>query len=87
MVCSRFSAWSKTMEAGLSNTSSVTSIAVMPNWLAISAPSSVSALWNAGRQCMNLVLRIAGLRHYLLCHPVRFEQIYSLSPFFFWFAH
>src|SRR5690554_3936353 len=52
MVCMRFSAWSKTIEAGLSNTSSVTSMAAMPNFCSISLPITVSVLWNAGRQCM-----------------------------------
>src|SRR5690606_18591322 len=52
MVCMRFSAWSKTIEAGLANTSSVTSMAQMPNFCSISRPVEVSVLWKAGRQCM-----------------------------------
>src|SRR5690554_1002425 len=52
MVCIRFSAWSNMIEAGLSNTSSVTSMAVRPNFCSISLPMTVSVLWNAGRQCM-----------------------------------
>ena len=48
MACMRFSAWSKTIEAGPSNTSSVTSMHVMPNACAISVPTAVCVLWNAG---------------------------------------
>ena len=55
IVCIRFSAWSKTIEAGDSKTSSVTSMQSMPKRLAISAPTSVSVPWKAGRQCMNFV--------------------------------
>ena len=36
MACMRFSAWSKTIEDSPSNTSSVTSMHVMPNFCAIS---------------------------------------------------
>ena len=54
MVCRRFSAWSKTIECSDSKTSSVTSSPSMPYSWKISSPTSVSRLWNAGRQCMNL---------------------------------
>src|SRR5215207_782323 len=55
IVCSRFSAWSKTTLAGERKTSSVTSSPFrIPVASAISRPTVVSASWNAGRQCMNL---------------------------------
>ena len=53
MVCMRFSASSNTMEAGDSNTSSVTSISSMPNFSEICLPMAVLRSWNAGRQCIN----------------------------------
>ena len=53
IVCSRFSASSKTSDAGDSKTSSVTSSESIPNFSKISLPTCVSVLWNAGRQCMN----------------------------------
>ncbi|MCY1466740.1 hypothetical protein D9M71_851600 [compost metagenome] len=55
MVCMRFSAWSKAMQYGDSNTSSVTSIplARCGYCAAICWPTLVSLLWKAGRQCMN----------------------------------
>ena len=53
IVCNRFSASSKTIDAGDSKTSSVTSSASSPYFSKISLPTSVSVLWNAGRQCMN----------------------------------
>ena len=56
MVCIRFSLWSKTIDAGDSNTSSVTSIASRPNSAKIFSPTAVSRLWNEGRQCMNFVV-------------------------------
>ena len=45
MVCIRFSASSKTMEAGDSNTSSVTSMASRPNFSPISLPTLVLWSW------------------------------------------
>ncbi|MNW09115.1 hypothetical protein D3C71_2060390 [compost metagenome] len=53
----RFSACSKAMHAGDSNTSSVTSMPLARSGYcsAICLPTLVSELWNAGRQCMNLV--------------------------------
>ena len=54
MVCMRFSAWSKTIECGDSNTSSVTSRASIPVCWKSSSPTLVWRSWNAGRQCMNL---------------------------------
>ena len=45
MVCIRFSASSKTMLAGLSNTSSVTSTPFRPNFWKTSSPTLVSRLW------------------------------------------
>ena len=53
IVCSRFSAWSKTIECSDSKTSSVTSRPSMPYSSKISSPTFVSRLWKAGRQCMN----------------------------------
>ena len=53
IVCSRFSAWSNTIEAGDSKTSSVTSSAVEAPLVEIWLPTSVSRLWRAGRQCRN----------------------------------
>ena len=44
MVCIRFSASSKTMDWGLSNTSSVTYMASRPNFSPISLPTFV--LWS-----------------------------------------
>src|SRR3954451_19424129 len=54
IVCIRFSASSNTIDAGDSNTSSVTSSDSRPYFSRISWPTCVSELWNAGRQCMNL---------------------------------
>ena len=54
IVCMRFSASSKTTDCGPANTSSVTSISVMPNLSAISLPIVVFVSWNDGRQCMNM---------------------------------
>jgi hypothetical protein len=62
IVCILFSAWSKTTDALLSNTSSVTSMQSMPNFWNVASPTSVSRLWKAGRQCRNLV-RVAGHLH------------------------
>ena len=45
IVCMRFSASSKTMLAGLSNTSSVTSTPLRPNFWNTSSPTFVSRLW------------------------------------------
>ena len=45
MVCIRFSASSKTMEAGDSNTSSVTYMASRPNFSPISFPTLVLWSW------------------------------------------
>ena len=56
IVCSRFSAWSKTIECSDSKTSSVTSRPSMPYSWKMSSPTFVSRLWNAGRQCMNLTV-------------------------------
>ena len=53
IVCSRLSAWSNTIEAGDSKTSSVTSSAVSLRVLYSRRPVSVSRLCRAGRQCMN----------------------------------
>src|SRR4051794_24252219 len=53
IVCMRFSASSKTIDASDSKTSSVTSSAVRPNFSCSCLPTCVSALWKAGRQCMN----------------------------------
>ena len=64
----------------LSNTSSVTSISEMPNFSSISLPTLVSVLWNAGRQCMNLTLRVAGLLHQRLVDLVGREQLDALRP-------
>ena len=50
---SRFSAWSKTTDGGDSKTSSVASVASLPNFLKISSPIFVSRLWNYGRQWRN----------------------------------
>ena len=49
MVCIRFSAWSKTMECGDSNTSSVTSRASSPVLLVDLPPTLVCRSWNAGQ--------------------------------------
>ena len=54
MVCIRFSASSNTTDCLLSNTWSVTSISVMPNFLAMSAPMVVRVSWKEGRQCMKI---------------------------------
>jgi hypothetical protein len=54
MLCMRFSASSNTTERDDSNTSSVTSISSMPNFLAISAPMVVLVSWKLGRQCMKM---------------------------------
>ena len=56
MVCMRFSASSNTMEAGDFKTSSVTSTLASTNFWTTCSPTSVSRLWKAGRQCMNLTL-------------------------------
>ena len=50
IVCIRFSASSNTIEAGDSNTSSVTSSASRPYFSLRSLPTLVSGLWNAGRR-------------------------------------
>ena len=50
IVCIRFSASSKTTDCSDSNTSSVTSISLMPKRSPISLPIVVSRSWNAGRQ-------------------------------------
>src|SRR5579875_2889861 len=52
MVWSRFSAWSKTTEAGDSKTSSVTSSPPKPKVARSSLPVDVSLSCRAGRQCM-----------------------------------
>jgi hypothetical protein len=49
IVCIRFSAWAKTIDAGDSKTSSVTSSPSIPVFSNSSAPTLVSRLWNAGR--------------------------------------
>ena len=48
MVCIRFSASSKTTDCGERNTSSETSISVMPNFSAICFPMVVLMSWNDG---------------------------------------
>ena len=52
MVCMRFSASSKTMDCGLSKTSSVTSMSFRPKASPISLPMVVLRSWKEGRQCM-----------------------------------
>ena len=59
MVCMRFSASSKTLEAGLSKTSSVTSCSVMPNCSHYSAPMVVLVSWKLGRQCRKMAPGLA----------------------------
>ena len=53
IVCMRLSAWSNTIEAGDSKTSSVTSKAVSLRRSYSRRAVSVSRLCRAGRQCMN----------------------------------
>ena len=59
MVCMRFSASSKTLDCADSNTSSVTSISVMPNCAAYSAPTWVVVSWKLGRQCRKIASGLA----------------------------
>ena len=49
MVCSRFSAWSNTIEASEENTSSVTSSSRMPVRSCTSRAVDVFRTWKAGR--------------------------------------
>src|SRR6185436_20882657 len=73
IVCIRFSDWSNTIDAVDSKTSSVTSISEIPCSSSICLPTLVSALWNAGRQCMNFVsgLPVAAIAALLTWYGVR----------------
>ena len=54
MVCSRFSAWSKTIEAGgLEDLVGDLERRRGPTSRRCVSPTSVSRLWSAGRQCRN----------------------------------
>ena len=82
IVCIRFSACSKAMFAGLSKTSSVTSIpfARYGYCAAICAPTFVSQLWNAGRQCMNFTRGLPAARHQFGVDLEREQHVDTVAP-------
>ena len=85
MVWSRFSAWSKTMLAGDSKTSPVTSSPSGMGGVHHLGADAVLGSWNAGRQCMNLA-GVAGAVHEVGVHLVGAEQV-TARPRRPWLAH
>jgi hypothetical protein len=59
----------------------------MPYCSAICLPILVSVSWKAGRQCMNLDLRIAAGLHQRGVHLVLHQQADALLPHFLGLAH
>src|SRR5262249_37870784 len=80
MVCSRFSAWSNTTEAGDSKTSSVTSSRAGPrlsiDWRADPGLGFV----RGGRAVLDLPLRVPGGRHSLRVPLVGQQLVDPLTP-------
>ena len=88
MVCSRFSAWSKTMLAGDSKTSSVTSRpSVMPVCSMISRPTTVFGVVERRQAVHELDLRVAGRVEERRVDLVRREQLDALVPDVLGLAH
>ena len=87
IVCSRFSASSKTSEAGDSKTSSVTSSAVQPELLEDLLPDLRLGVVERRQAVHELHVRVAGQRHRLGVHLVGQEQLDALRPDLVGLAH
>ena len=80
MVWTRFSAWSKTTDAGDSKTSSVASIASMPNFRKMSSPIFVCAVVERREAVEELRLRVPRRGHEGGVDLVRQEELDPLGP-------
>ncbi len=87
IVWRRFSAWSKTIEAGDSNTSSVTSRAVEPVLFEDLLPDLGLSVVQGGQAVHELDLRVARCRHDIGVHLVGKELVDALAPFLGRLAH